>query len=243
MSEEKKPMDAERMKKIDEAIKRAQAQKAAGGVAAPAGESVEERAKRLAAERTLKVKEKDEEREAKRLARQAEIERLRAERKAERDKKREEKLASAIDRGPAHISKVEKAAANLPPMNEDTQLIFDEAKKLRPTDIEVLAAHLAFEARKTATIAASTSNLKVGQQVTIIGGQPRYIGQSGTVTKVQRIRCFVQLDSNGKEIYLFTSNVVPVATAAEPVPAEASEETSAPAEQPAPAEGEMAQNA
>lgn len=216
MSEQKQQMDAERMKKIDAALARAKAQKeAVGANQGNPGESIEDRTKRLAAERTQRQEEKDKDREARRQERQAELDKQRAERKQARDQKREARLAELAQRKPAHLSKVEKAAANLPPMNEETQAVFDAASKLNRTDIEILASHLSFEARKNATLQATSANLKVGMQVTVISGQARFIGQTGTVTKVQRIRCFVQLDESGKEIYLFTSDVAPDTEVAE----------------------------
>lgn len=214
MSEEKKTVDAERIAKIDAAIARANAAKAAGATAGVPGETAEDRAKRLTADRAQMQVKKDQERDAKRAERQVELEKMREQRKLDREAKRLVKDAELASRKPAHLSKVEKAAANLPPMNEDTQLVFDEAKKLNRTDIEILASHLSFESRKSATLQAAGSNLKVGQEVVVISGQARYIGRSGVVTKVQRIRCFVQLDGD-KEIYLFTSDVAPAAVAAE----------------------------
>lgn len=244
MSEQKQQMDAERMKKIDAALARAKAQKeAAGANQGNPGESIEDRTKRLAAERTQRQEEKDKDREARRQERQAELDKQRAERKQARDQKREARLAELAQRKPAHLSKVEKAAANLPPMNEETQAVFDAASKLNRTDIEILASHLSFEARKNATLQATSANLKVGMQVTVIGGQARFIGQTGTVTKVQRIRCFVQLDEMGKEIYLFTSDVAPNEEVAAVAEATGQEVPAAVAASLEPAEAESAPNA
>lgn len=209
MSDENKAqMDPEKMAKIDAAIARANAAKAAGGTAAaPSGESVEDRAKRLTAERAQKQAEKDKERDEKRAARQVELDKQRAERKVAREEKRNARIAELAARKPAHLSKVEKAEANLPQMSDAAKEIFDLAKDLDRTDVEVLAAHLGFMARKNATLQATGANLKINMPVKVIGGQARYIGATGVVSKVQRIRCFVTLDDSGKEIYLFTSDV------------------------------------
>jgi hypothetical protein len=200
--------DPEKMARIDAAIARANAAKTTGGtVSAAPGETAEDRAKRLATERAAKSAEKDVEREKKRAERQVELDKQRAERKQARETKREARLAELAARKPAHLSKVEKAAANLPEMSEAAKEVFELASGLNRTDTEVLAAHLGFLARKNATMQATTASLKVGMPCRVIGGQAKYIGHAGVVSKVQRIRCFVTLEENGKEIYLFTSDV------------------------------------
>jgi hypothetical protein len=49
--------------------------------------------------------------------------------------------------------------------------------------------------------------LVVGQFVTVTGGDARFIGMTGTLEKVQRIRCYVRIEGQEKPHYCFTSDV------------------------------------
>jgi hypothetical protein len=69
-------------------------------------------------------------------------------------------------------------------------------------------------------VAAVGAKLVVGQLVTIMSGNAKFVGQHATVAKVQRIRCYVDVPGVEKSVYLFTSDVIPVATSeAESLPA------------------------
>lgn len=138
-----------------------------------------------------------EEREASREAAKAERERIRAEKIARKS------------RGPVHMSKVEKAASKLPQLTVAAATIFDEiTSNLPAATISALSAHLNHFNRVQATQrAVGAAPLKVGQVVRIVGGDPRFIGQTGHLEKVQRIRCYVKLSDSGRLAYCFTSDV------------------------------------
>lgn len=170
------------MSAIDIAIAKAKARAASRG----AGSAGEDRPKLS-----------PEEREASRAAAKAERERIRLEKQARKT------------RGPVHMSKVEKAASKLPTLTSAAATIFDEiTTNLEPAVISALSAHLNHFNRVQATQrAVVTAPLKVGQVVRIVGGDPRFIGQTGHLEKVQRIRCYVKLSNSGRLAYCFTSDV------------------------------------
>lgn len=145
----------------------------------------------------------------------------RAVKKAAREAKRAEREAERAAKGPAHLSKVAKAAAKLPALSENAQGLYKRVMKaLTPVEVTAVAQHLLHALRVQATIAATNVKLTEGQLVRITGGDPRYIGQVAKMFKVQRIRCYVVVEGNDKPIYLFTSDVEPISTAdAESLPA------------------------
>lgn len=188
---------------IDAAIKSAKEKKGTK----PAKEATETKRPRLT----------DEEKKARDEQRAKE----RAEAKAKRDevraaKKQEKELAKQ----PAHMSKVSKAAERLPELDETALNLFNEATvNLSASGLAALAAHIQHFNRTKATERALTQKVGEGDTVKVISGDPRYIGKTGEVTKVQRIRCYVNVDPSKKPIYLFTSDVEvvkasPVKTAA-----------------------------
>lgn len=150
----------------------------------------------------------EEEKAAKKAARDAE----RAEKKAVRDAARDEKRAAReAARKPAHMSKVAKAAEKLPALSDAAQLAFNEATaNLGAAEIAALSAHLTHFNRASATERALDRKLQEGDLVRIVSGEnsaTRYIGREGTVVKAQRIRCYVELEGVAKPVYLFTSDV------------------------------------
>lgn len=161
------------------------------------------KAKARAASRSVEALDTDrpklspEEREASRVAARAERERIRAEKITRRSK------------GPVHMSKVEKAAAKLPVLSDSAASLFEEiTTNLPAATISALSAHLNHFNRVQATQrAVGAAPLKVGQVVRIVGGDPRFIGQTGHLEKVQRIRCYVKLSDSGRVAYCFTSDV------------------------------------
>ncbi len=114
---------------------------------------------------------------------------------------------------PAHMSKIEKIAAQLPELDDVTQLIFDDANNLTTSNLNALVAHInvVIRRRGVSSCCESTEKPVVGQRVAIVSGDAKFIGKQGTVVKVQRIRCYVQLDSRDKEDYFFISDVVALA--------------------------------
>lgn len=136
---------------------------------------------------------------------------------------------------PAHMPKVDKVANTLPPLSEDASALFTAANNLSTADIINLNAHLQIAVRRRGVAAASqliiqgknnpARELKVNQRVKVVSSNnPRLIGEEGTITKLQRIRCYVELDSrkgtykektDGKSNkfvgdYFFISDVAPV---------------------------------
>lgn len=143
-----------------------------------------------------------------RQARDAERDRLRAQKQAERAKAKEaRRVAKDAEKRPAHMSKVEKAAAKLPALNDQASSIFTEATLLSRDQVAALSAHLAHFNRVEATRQALEQAVTAGDQVRIVGGDPRFVGQVGVVAKAQRIRCYVTLEGVKRPVYLFTSDV------------------------------------
>ena len=152
------------------------------------------RTKLSAEERATRDAEQKVAREAKKVQR----EQLRAAKKAERE---------AAKQTP-HMSKVDKAAEKLPVLDEQMQALFNELTVNAPRDsIAAFAAHLIHFNRVKATERALTQKVTMGDNVRITGGDARYVGQTGIVTKRQRIRCYVDIEGVKKPVYLFTSDV------------------------------------
>lgn len=200
---------------IDKAVQAQQARKAgkAGGTAAEGAASATEADKK---KRTVLTPQE-------RLDRAAQLEKDRADRaQKRRDDSQTKKDAAQATRGTPHMSKVEKAGKGLAPMDGDTQALFDEIKGgLGGAQIDVLIAHLAFHSRSEATKGSLTVKLEEGMNVRITSGPAKLIGKEGTVTKAQRIHCFVDFGGT-KPAYLFNYNV-------EVIPAPAASEPEAPA--------------
>jgi len=156
----------------------------------------------------------------------------RAKRKADRKKATDDKRAEAAkNRGTPHMSKVEKAAKGLAPMDGDTETFFNEIKgALGAAQIDILTAHLAFYSRASATKGSLEIKLAPGARVKIVSGSPKLIGKTGTVAKWQRVRCFILVDGIAKEQYLFNANVEALE---EPAAAEAPSEPPTDAAEPA----------
>ncbi len=207
---------------VDQAIANAKNRKAAREGSAPAAATTEGSAPAAGAPKAPKAPKvpsepkrprlTDEQKAARETARNTE----RAEKKAVRDAARAEKRAAKdSSRQPAHMRKVAKAAERLGTLNESAQLIFNEATaNLTAADLATLALHIQHFNRVKATERALTQTITEGMSVSIIGGDPRFIGQTGTVFKAQRIRCYVTVAGAKKPVYLFTSDVQPATAAA-----------------------------
>ena len=128
---------------------------------------------------------------------------------AERQKKKETKVAQRT--GPAHMSKVDKAAAKLPTLLDETKQLFNDiTQQLHADQITALVLHLQHHNRVNATQRALTAKVETGTAVRIVGGDPKFIGRTGVVFKAQRIRCYVTVPGVNRPVYLFTSDVTPV---------------------------------
>jgi ribosomal protein L21E len=140
----------------------------------------------------------------------AALDSMRAEAKAKRDSERLERRAAKLANAgkPVHMKKINNAAEKLPALDERTQLLFNESTvNLGVQQIAALSLHLQHFNRLKATERALDQKLELGQTVDIISGDPKYVGKTGTVTGVRRIRCFVEVEGLTKPVYLFTSDV------------------------------------
>lgn len=187
---------------IDKALAAAKARKAAKegstsqesgevAVSAPATKvSDEEKAQKLAA----------------RAAKQAQL-------KAEREARRVEKAATKAASKPAHMKKIDRAAGKLPMLNCAAQILFNEAiTNFSAEQINAISQHLLHFNRVKSTERALSQKVESGTTVKIIAGDSRYVGMTGTVSKAQRIRCYVTVPGVKRDVYCFTSDVEIVAT-------------------------------
>lgn len=200
---------------IDAALNKAKQRKAAkSGVTE--GSSTEKFAKTPKAPKEKPEPKRPRLSDEEKAARLAKKDAERAEKKAARDEARAAKKAEreAAKRTP-HMSKVEKAASRLPSLIEAAQLIFNDITTNFGRDqVAALAAHLTHFNRVQATSRALNQKIAAGDTVRIVGGDSRFIGQEGTVSKAQRIRCYVAVEGVKKDVYLFTSDVELVKSAA-----------------------------
>lgn len=102
---------------------------------------------------------------------------------------------------PAHLAKVDKVAAQLPMLSTDASVLVTAASQMATADIYAVINHLQIAVRRRGITmiaqgqARGDGKLAVGDRVTVISAQnPTHIGKTGTVDKVQRIRCYVKLD-------------------------------------------------
>jgi hypothetical protein len=196
---------------IDKALAAATARKAAKATAR--GETVTPDApavgkpprKEEATEQSTKKSKID---AAAKAAREEEREAARAQRKVEREARKAAKETTAASKKPAHMKKVERAAAKLPALNSEMQATFDEVTtNFSAAQLTALALHLQHFNRVKATQRALNQTVEVGCKVRIIGGEPKFIGKEGIVSTARRIRCFVDVPGVNKPVYLFTSDV------------------------------------
>ena len=131
-------------------------------------------------------------------------------RKAARAAKRLEKTAVKSRRSsePAHMKKVERARSKCPPMNIETEKFFNEAiGNFSAAQIDSLAQHLLVHNRAYKTQRASESTpFQVGTVVTITGGETKYIGMNGVVTKSQKLRTTVAVEGMNNPLYVYTAD-------------------------------------
>lgn len=204
------PVNDQTIAAMDAAVAAAKARKDAkkAGASAPGAEGASTETNATASKRKVFTPEE-------RAAKLAGIEADRAARKEKRTSERTAKqAATAATRAPAHMKKVQKAAEALGTLSETAQAIFGEAtSSLSTAEVQALASHLQHHARVQATSAALEVKLEVGQTVTIVTGDQRYIGKEGKLTKVNRLRCYVAFDGQDKPGYFFTSDVKVTAAA------------------------------
>jgi len=145
---------------------------------------------------------------AARAAREAEREQNRQKRSQERTARRAARAAEKSSAKPAHMKKVETAGSKLPKLDDKSTLTFNEiTTNYDAATIATLALHLQHFNRVMATKRALTQRVEVGQQVRIVGGDPKYIGKTATITIARRIRCWADVPGFAKPGYFFTSDV------------------------------------
>lgn len=115
---------------------------------------------------------------------------------------------AAQPKGPAHMKKLDRAASRLPQLSESSQNLFNEITTNYSRDqITAISLHLQHFNRVKATERALGQKIVTGQEVRIIGGDPKFVGMTGTVNKAQRIRCYVTVPGFKRDVYCFTSDV------------------------------------
>jgi flagellar biosynthesis GTPase FlhF len=203
---------------IDKAIQAAKARKLAKAGAsepAPANAPIEQKATKppKPPKELKRPRLTGEEKAARTAAKEAERATKKAEREATRAAK---KAARAAEKHAPHMSKVERAAGKLPVLNETAQVSFNDIiANFSASQVAAIAAHLNHFNRVKATERALNQKVTVGDTVRILSGDPRFIGQTGTVARAQRIRCYVEVEGAKKPVYLFTSDVELVSAAAD----------------------------
>jgi len=202
-----------KLSKIDAMIAAAKARKAAREAAGeveveskPKKEKTEPKARKEKVDNSAEKEQRDQER----AARRAQIEQDREARKVEKTAARAAKVAEREEKknNKAHMSKVDRAAEKLPKLVDFAQCVFDDITvNLGREQLAALAQHILHYNRVKSTERALDTKLEVGQTVRIIGGDPKWQGVKGTLHKVQRIRCYVEVPGANKPVYLFTSDV------------------------------------
>lgn len=186
---------------IDAALAAAKARK--GKRAAANGENTT--ATSEASTKAKRTRLTDEERSARNAQKEADRAARKAKRAEERDARRAQRAAT---RAPAHLAKVEKAGNKLPTLNDEAQAQFNAITAGFSRDqVNAIAQHLMHFNRVQATKRALEQKLEAGARVRVVDGDPRYVGKTGTVSKAQRIRCYVEIEGAKKPVYLFTSDV------------------------------------
>lgn len=190
-----------KMDRIDAIVNAARAKKASRAEV-PRGSSPE------ATDSGKKVKLSAEEKAARQAQRDAEKATKRAQREARRAEKNSLKATP-------HLAKVAKAASRLPNLSDTAIKTFNEVTlNFSREMVGALALHLQHFNRRQATERALGQKIEAGMKVRITAGDSRYVGQVATVTKAQRIRCYVSIPGVKKDVYLFTSDVEPATNAA-----------------------------
>lgn len=121
----------------------------------------------------------------------------------------ERKLAKGLvpTRTP-HVKKLASAGAKLPQLGVESEIVFnDVSTRFGAEQLNALALHIQHFNRVKSTQRALNTTLTAGMQVRIVGGDVKHLGMLGTVSKAQRIRCFVELPHRKAPVYLFTSDV------------------------------------
>lgn len=147
---------------------------------------------------------------ARKAQREADREAAKLRRAEERDARREAKAQrdSQKNHDNVHMKKVDKLRARLPELTGELLAVYDDAvSRFSAQELNSLAQHLLVKVREAATAGSRSAVVELGSRVEILGGEPRFIGRVGKITKVQRIRCFVELEGVRSPVYAFISDV------------------------------------
>jgi hypothetical protein len=200
---------------IDRALAAAKARKAAKEAAGIEPEAATPKTKKVATPKVKSSKVVDasllEARAAKAAERNdakskkmAQLEIDRADRRAARAVKTAARAAQQPLVVPAHLKKVERAKAKLPGLNEEMQSQFNGiVAAFDVHQLEAMAMHLQLYTRTEKTLKGRP--LPIGAIVTICGGDPRYIGKTGSVLTSQKLRATVAVEGTKKPVYIYTS--------------------------------------
>jgi len=192
---------------IDKALAAAKARKAMKDSQDAPQDAAEKNATKVVTDNVVKA--------AKNAERDATRESARAQRTKEREARRVAKATDLANKKPAHMKKIASAAAKLPTLSQSAQILFSDITSNLPNDqVIAVALHLQHFNRTKATERALGQRVTAGQQVRITAGDPRYVGKTGTIARAQRIRCYVTIPGIKREVYLFTSDVEIVESAA-----------------------------
>lgn len=184
---------------IDKALSQAKARKAMrdstlrseGGDTAPAGK----KSGASSGDKAIKL--------AERLERQQKIVADRVARKAVKLKEKE-----TVVKGPVYMKKIDRAGSKLPSLTTAAQTLFNEVViNFSREQLTAIALHLQHFNRVKATERALDQKVVQGMDVRIVGGDPKFVGMTGSVIRSQRIRCYVAIPGVKREVYLFTSDV------------------------------------
>ena len=133
---------------------------------------------------------------------------------AEREAAKAAKLAEKTSKKPAHMKKVEKARAKLPPLGEEMTRLFNEVTtNFSAGSLEVFAQHVLVQARALRTMrACSATQLPLGALVRITGGEPKFLGMTGKVVHSQKLRAKVAVEGVKNPVYIYTGEAEPIAS-------------------------------
>lgn len=107
-----------------------------------------------------------------------------------------------------HLKKLDAAESKLPELSETMKSVLRSVLFEPVTDVNALISHLKFVVHKQGVVSAHESNsVAVGDHVTFVSGDPKWIGVTGIVSEKRRIRCFVAVEGRQQPIYCFVSDV------------------------------------
>jgi hypothetical protein len=133
---------------------------------------------------------------AERLERQQKIVADRVARKAVKLKEKE-----TVVKGPVYMKKIDRAGSKLPSLTTAAQTLFNEVViNFSREQLTAIALHLQHFNRVKATERALDQKVVQGMDVRIVGGDPKFVGMTGSVIRSQRIRCYVRSEEHTSEL-------------------------------------------